>query len=85
MFGIFGTAAIIEFCFTRNHLCESFQCLEIGFVVSLFLRFGTNHRLNMELDLQSLYGHSCTHWLRPRKPPPPPFGLIYEVAIGQPS
>jgi hypothetical protein len=31
------------------------------------------HRLNMELDLQSLFGlhvHSCTHWLRPRNPPP---------------
>ncbi len=30
------------------------------------------HRLNMELDLQSLFGlhmHSCTHWLRPRNPP----------------
>ncbi len=31
--------------------------------------------------------HSCTHWLRPRDPPPPPnppaFGLIYEGAIGQ--
>jgi hypothetical protein len=28
----------------------------------------TEHRLNMELDLQSLFGlHvlSCTHWLRP--------------------
>jgi hypothetical protein len=27
------------------------------------------HRLNMEVDLQSLFGlhvHSCTHWLRPR-------------------
>ncbi len=32
-----------------------------------------SHRLNMELDLQSLFGlhvHSCTHWLRPRTPPP---------------
>ncbi len=32
------------------------------------------HRLNMELDLQSLFGlhvHSCTHWLRPRNPHPP--------------
>jgi hypothetical protein len=31
------------------------------------------HRLNMELDLQSLFGlnvRSCTHWLRPRIPPP---------------
>ncbi len=29
----------------------------------------------MELDLQSLFGlhvHSCTYWLRPRKPSPPP-------------
>ncbi len=43
------------------------------------------HRLNMTLDLQSLFGlmsrdvHSCVHWLRPRNSPPPPaFGLIYE-------
>jgi hypothetical protein len=35
--------------------------------------FATNHKLNMELDLQSLFGlnvHSSTHWLRPRNPPP---------------
>ncbi len=45
----------------------------------------------MEVDLQSFLGsmsrdlHSCTHWLRPRNPPPPPpFGLIYEGAIDQP-
>jgi hypothetical protein len=42
----------------------------------------------MEINLQSLFRlhvHSCTHWLRPSKPPPPPpaFGLIYEGAIGQ--
>ncbi len=27
------------------------------------------HRLNMEVDLQSLFGlhaHTCTHWLRPK-------------------
>ncbi len=33
------------------------------------------HRLNMELDLQSLFWlhvHSCTHWLRDRASPPPP-------------
>ncbi len=32
-------------------------------------------RLNMELDFQSVFGlhvHSCTHWLRPRNPPPSP-------------
>ncbi len=31
-------------------------------------------RLNMELDIRSLFGlhvYSCTHWLRPRPPPPP--------------
>jgi hypothetical protein len=31
--------------------------------------------LNMELDLQSffrLHEHSCTHWLRPATPRPPP-------------
>jgi hypothetical protein len=31
-------------------------------------------RLNMELDLQSIFGlhvHSCTHWLRPRNSRPP--------------
>ncbi len=39
------------------------------------------HRLNMEVDLQSLFGlhssmscdvHSCSHWLRPRNSLPPP-------------
>jgi hypothetical protein len=33
-----------------------------------------HHRLNMELDLQSLFGlhvNSCTHWLRPRNSPSP--------------
>ncbi len=47
---------------------------------------GSKHRLNMKLDLRSLFGlhvHKCTHWLRPRNPPPPAFGLIYEGAIGQ--
>ncbi len=40
------------------------------------------HRLNMELDLQSLFGLDvtwCSHWLRPRNPSPPlAFGLTYE-------
>jgi hypothetical protein len=48
---------------------------------------GTSHRLDMQLDLQSLFWlhvHSRTHWLRPRNPSlPPAFGLIYEGAIGQ--
>ncbi len=36
--------------------------------------FTNYHRLNMEWVLQSLFElhvHSCTHWLRPRTPPPP--------------
>ncbi len=44
----------------------------------------SHHRLNMELDLQSLFGlhvHSCAHWLGPRIPPPPAFGLIYEALL----
>jgi hypothetical protein len=56
-------------------------------MISPLLGLGAEHRLNMELDFQSLvvlYVHSCTHWLRPRNPPPPAFGLIYEDAIGQP-
>ncbi len=35
-------------------------------------RVTTVHMLNMELDLQSLFGlhvHSCTHWLYPRTLP----------------
>jgi hypothetical protein len=59
-------------------------------IKKLYLRH--KHRLNMEVDLQSLFGsmsrdvHSCTYWLRPRdSPPPPAFGLVllYESAIGQ--
>jgi hypothetical protein len=49
------------------------------------------HWLNMELDLQSLFGlhgdvHSCLYPLAetPQLPPPPAFRLIYEGAIGQP-
>jgi hypothetical protein len=36
-----------------------------------------DHRLNMELDLQILFGfhvHSCNHWLRPLTPIPPQLG-----------
>ncbi len=42
------------------------------------------HRLNMELDLQSLvrlHVHSCTHWLRPRNLPPPPHLGPYTRAL----
>jgi hypothetical protein len=46
------------------------------------------HRLKMELNLQSLFGlyvHSCTHWLRPRNFfSTQALGLLYEGAIGQP-
>jgi hypothetical protein len=41
----------------------------------------------MELDLQSLFGlyvHSCTHRLRDPAAHPP-FGLVYDGAIGQPD
>jgi hypothetical protein len=41
------------------------------------------NRLNMELDLKSLFGLLCTAALIGH-PAPPVFGLIYEGAIGQP-
>ena len=46
------------------------------------------HRLNMELDLQSLFGLLCTAvligWDPATSPLPAAFGLIYEGAIGLP-
>jgi hypothetical protein len=48
----------------------------------------SEHWLNMELNLQSLFGlhvHRCTHWLRPSNTPPPlPHLGSCECAIGQP-
>ncbi len=44
-------------------------CPEIG-CIKLWKSVG-----HMELDLQSIFGlhmHNCTHWLRPRNPPPLP-------------
>ncbi len=40
---------------------------------------GQVHRLNMEIDLRSLFwllctAVLCTHWLRPATPPPPHSG-----------
>jgi hypothetical protein len=47
------------------------------FYVLLFLHINQtircewlHHKLNNELDLQSLYGLQCTHWLRPRNSTP---------------
>ncbi len=50
---------------------------------------GFEHRLNMELDLQSLFGlhvHSTAALIGwdPAIPLPPALGLLYEGAIGQP-
>ncbi len=59
-------------------------CLRAGAMYNISRHvFLPSHKLNMEVDLQSLFGlhtsrdvHSCTHWLRPA------FGLVYEGAIG---
>jgi hypothetical protein len=59
----------------------------------IHIRFGEdkNHRLkwlNMEFDLQSLFGlhvHSCTHWLSPRNSPSHPhLGSYTRALFGQP-
>jgi hypothetical protein len=45
---------------------------------------GLSHRLNMELNLQSLFWlhvHSCIHWLGPRNHPPPPHLGSYTRAL----
>ncbi len=45
------------------------------------------HRLNMDLDIQSLFWRLCTAVLigwEKATPPSPAFGLIYEGAIGLP-
>ncbi len=51
------------------------------------LSYGIIHRLNMELDLQSLFGLLCTAvhigWDPASPPHPSAFGLIHEGAIGQ--
>ncbi len=48
---------------------------------------GTNHRLNMEVDLQSYLGSMSRELYSfaktPQPPNPPAFGLIYKGAIGQ--
>ncbi len=44
------------------------------------------YRLNMELNLQSLFGlhvHSCTHWLRPRTPLPPTPRVWGQLLVSQ--
>ncbi len=48
----------------------------LKFLISIynFSNKDHEHRLNAELDLQSLFGlhvHSCTHWLRPHNPSAP--------------
>jgi hypothetical protein len=56
-------------------------------VCSTVIQQYAKHRLNMDLDLQSLFelhAHSCTHWLRPRKPPPPlHLGSYTRVLVSQ--
>ncbi len=51
-----------------------------------------NYRLNMEVDLQSLFGLNVTWCAQlyslagtPQPPYSPALGLVYEVAIGQQS
>ncbi len=61
------------------------QIISDGDILTASCRVTANtvHRLIMELDLQGLLGlqvHSCTHWLRPRNPPPA-FGRYWSAKI----
>jgi hypothetical protein len=62
---------------------SAFPCVQT--LLSLLFLY---HWLNMELDLQSLFGLLCTAvligWGPATSPNSPAFGLIYEGAIGQP-
>ncbi len=62
------------FCFIVFKVLQ--YCTVISKICTGCILYNTvDHRLNMELDRQSLFGlhvHSCTHWLRARHPPPPP-------------
>jgi hypothetical protein len=68
--------------------CLFFRCSRDNNFESVLADEEWRPKVKYGVDLQSLFGlHSCTHWLRPPQlpPPPPAFGLIYEVAIGQPK
>ncbi len=74
----------------RRAICPP-SVLSYGTVFELLsrvLRVCLTHRLNMELDLRSLFGLLCTAvligWDPATHPFPPAFGLIYEGAIGLP-
>ncbi len=52
---------------------EAIDSLEIDLLPKKTVFLGIKHKLNMKLDLQSLFGlhvHSFTHWLGPRDPLP---------------
>jgi len=54
------------------HRTRNITCLQQNRRMHIAERL--QHRLNMQLDPQSLFGlhvHSYTHWLRLRNPPPP--------------
>ncbi len=78
---------IISYIFFENRIFICFVCFDKTYssakntaeVIEIYY----THRLNMELDLQSLLGstsrdvHSCSHWLSPAIPSPA-FKFIYE-------
>ncbi len=78
---------LVPFILLTQHLCIQYNTLHTVDILARpsylntnyysFLLFLFDHRLNMELNRQSLFGlhlHSWTHWLRlrNRNPSPPP-------------
>ncbi len=61
----------------RSYLVNTPQVSPRWRIFLSFEHIWQKHRLNLELDLQSLFGlhlHSCIHWPRPHTPPPPHLG-----------
>ncbi len=67
---------------TMRQLCSKHVPVQVRTVLSQ--KANPNLQFSCTVDLQSLFGlhvHSCTHWLRPRNPPPAPHLGLYTRAL----
>jgi hypothetical protein len=71
--------------FKSSERYRTYKRIDKGILRKL-TRVASEHRLNMKLNLQSLFGllctlYSCTHWLRPATNPLPPHLGSYTRAL----